>query len=192
MRHAGLLVHDRISTRRFPACRRLHRRGAGNRRGRGPRADRPERRRQIHPDQDPDRRLSQGWRRHPLRRQTRRRSAVRAKRSESGIATIYQELNLVPLRSVTENVVMGYEPRRLGRAGRLVRGAPWRTRDDPGPLRYRHRCQGTARQLFHRHSATGRHRPRRLARGTAGDHGRADLVARRSRGRGAVRGGAAN
>ncbi|MEM1047240.1 MAG: sugar ABC transporter ATP-binding protein [Pseudomonadota bacterium] len=32
----------------------------------------------------------------------------------AGIATIYQELNLVPLRSVTENVVMGFEPRRLG------------------------------------------------------------------------------
>lgn len=33
---------------------------------------------------------------------------------QSGIATIYQELNLVPLRSVTENVVMGYEPTRFG------------------------------------------------------------------------------
>ena len=33
---------------------------------------------------------------------------------ESGIATIYQELNLVPLRSVTENVVMGYEPKQFG------------------------------------------------------------------------------
>lgn len=33
----------------------------------------------------------------------------------SGIATIYQELNLVPLRSVTENIVMGAEPKnRLG------------------------------------------------------------------------------
>ena len=32
----------------------------------------------------------------------------------SGLATIYQELNLVPLRSVTENVVMGYEPKRFG------------------------------------------------------------------------------
>ncbi len=32
----------------------------------------------------------------------------------TGIATIYQELNLVPLRSVTENVTMGYEPRRMG------------------------------------------------------------------------------
>lgn len=33
---------------------------------------------------------------------------------ESGISTIYQELNLVLLRSVTENVVMGYEPKRFG------------------------------------------------------------------------------
>lgn len=33
---------------------------------------------------------------------------------EAGIATIYQELNLVPLRSVTENVVMGYEPKAFG------------------------------------------------------------------------------
>ena len=33
---------------------------------------------------------------------------------DAGIATIYQELNLVPLRSVTENIVMGYEPRRFG------------------------------------------------------------------------------
>ncbi len=34
---------------------------------------------------------------------------------DAGIATIYQELSLVPLRSVTENVIMGYEPRnKLG------------------------------------------------------------------------------
>ena len=33
---------------------------------------------------------------------------------DAGISTIYQELNLVPLRSVTENVMMGYEPRSWG------------------------------------------------------------------------------
>src|SRR5687768_18246783 len=33
---------------------------------------------------------------------------------EAGISTIYQELNLVPLRSVTENICLGYEPRRYG------------------------------------------------------------------------------
>ncbi|WP_035899557.1 sugar ABC transporter ATP-binding protein [Labrenzia sp. DG1229] len=32
----------------------------------------------------------------------------------AGIATIYQELNLVPLRSVSENVVMGQEPKSFG------------------------------------------------------------------------------
>ncbi|MEM6387768.1 MAG: sugar ABC transporter ATP-binding protein [Pseudomonadota bacterium] len=44
-----------------------------------------------------------------------------------GIATIYQELNLVPLRSVTENVVMGYEPKRFGMV--KWREANARTRD---------------------------------------------------------------
>ncbi len=33
---------------------------------------------------------------------------------DAGVSTIYQELNLVPLRSVTENIVMGYEKRRMG------------------------------------------------------------------------------
>ena len=46
----------------------------------------------------------------------------------AGIATIYQELNLVPLRSVTENIVMGYEPR--GRFGLIDwRAAHARTRE---------------------------------------------------------------
>ena len=31
-----------------------------------------------------------------------------------GVATIFQEINLVPFRSVAENVFMGREPRRLG------------------------------------------------------------------------------
>lgn len=40
-------------------------------------------------------------------------STIRTPREaqDAGISTIYQELNLVPLRSVTENVVLGYEPR---------------------------------------------------------------------------------
>ena len=32
----------------------------------------------------------------------------------AGVSTIYQEINLVPLRSVSENVFLGREPRRLG------------------------------------------------------------------------------
>ena len=33
---------------------------------------------------------------------------------QGGIATIYQEVNLVPLRSVAENIYLGREPKRLG------------------------------------------------------------------------------
>ncbi|HEY8446789.1 MAG TPA: sugar ABC transporter ATP-binding protein [Thermomicrobiales bacterium] len=33
---------------------------------------------------------------------------------EAGISTIYQEINLVPYRSVAENIFMGREPRRFG------------------------------------------------------------------------------
>ena len=33
---------------------------------------------------------------------------------QNGISTIYQEINLVPLRSVAENIFMGKEPRRWG------------------------------------------------------------------------------
>lgn len=33
---------------------------------------------------------------------------------ENGISTIYQEINLVPLRSVAENIMMGREPKRYG------------------------------------------------------------------------------
>src|SRR5215204_6247811 len=32
----------------------------------------------------------------------------------NGVSTIYQEINLVPLRSVAENIFMGREPRRVG------------------------------------------------------------------------------
>ena len=47
---------------------------------------------------------------------------------DNGISTIYQELNLVPLRSVTENVTLGYEPR--GRSGFIQWGnAHERTRE---------------------------------------------------------------
>ena len=33
---------------------------------------------------------------------------------QAGISTIYQEINLVPLRSVTENICLGREKRRFG------------------------------------------------------------------------------
>ena len=41
------------------------------------------------------------------------RLAARRRRS-GGISTIYQEINLVPYRSVAENIFLGREPRRFG------------------------------------------------------------------------------
>ncbi len=63
-------------------------------------------------------------------------------------------------------------------AGRLLRA-----------LRHRTRCDAAARQLQHRHPADGGASPApcRL-QGAAGDHGRADLIARRARGGDALRG----
>ncbi|MFL6662426.1 MAG: ATP-binding cassette domain-containing protein, partial [Rhizobacter sp.] len=37
-----------------------------------------------------------------------------AEAQRAGISTIYQELNLLPLRSVAENISVGREPRRFG------------------------------------------------------------------------------
>src|ERR687884_634071 len=39
---------------------------------------------------------------------------------KGGISTIYQEINLVPYRSVAENIFLGREPRRLGLIDRKV------------------------------------------------------------------------
>ena len=102
-----------------------------------------------------------------------------------GISTIYQEINLVPFRSVAENIFLGrgippLRPARLGpherRRGRI---AP--------TLRGRNRRAQAADGFFYRDPADGRHRPRRFVQGAARDHGRADLVARRARSRGSVR-----
>ena len=77
-------------------------------------ADRPERRRQIDHDQDPHRRLSArlaGTMRFEGR-EVDFRTPKEAR--EAGISTIYQEINLVPFRSVAENIFLGREPRRFG------------------------------------------------------------------------------
>ena len=53
----------------------------------------------------PARSYSTAPRSKPPRRKTRRRK---------GISTIYQEINLVPYRSITENICLGRESRRFG------------------------------------------------------------------------------
>ena len=102
-----------------------------------------------------------------------------------GISTIYQEINLVPFRSVAENIFLGREHRRFGLLD--WRRDERRGRGTAAPLRRRDRRAPPADGLFDRDPADGRHRPRGVVQGAARHHGRADLLARRARGRGAVR-----
>ena len=89
--------------------------------GRGPRADRRERRRQEHADERasparcaPDARRRCG----STARRTRRVAARRAR--TPGVALIHQELSLCPHLTVAENILLGLEPRarRLARSQR--------------------------------------------------------------------------
>ena len=65
-------------------------------------------------DQDPHRRLPPAT---PARSASTGSPSPFASPQEAqaaGISTIYQEINLVPYRSVTENICLGREPRRFG------------------------------------------------------------------------------
>ena len=102
-----------------------------------------------------------------------------------GVSTIYQEINLVPYRSVAENIFMGREPRRWGLLDRERMN-----RDATAVLErlgVQHRRATAAQHAQHRVAADGRHRAGDLDRCAHRHHGRADLVARRTRGRGPVR-----
>ena len=180
-RSSRMDAHREAILGRSGARRREHRVSPG----RGPRACRPERGRQVDPDQDPDRRLSRRCRQDAPERERRSRSPRPETAQRGGISTIYQEINLIPYRSVAENIFLGRAPRRFG----LI---DWAQHEPGGrraaaPLRRQDRCRPAALRLQHRHPADGRHRPRGLVRRQAGDHGRADLLARRSRGRGPLR-----
>ena len=91
----------RSPRRRSRSARRDH--GAG----------RPERGRQVDADQGADRRLSRATAARSTSPAGRSPSPRRRRRS-GRISTIYQEINLVPFRSVTENIFLGRERRRFG------------------------------------------------------------------------------
>ena len=92
----------------------------------------------------------------------------------------------MPFRSVAENIFLGREHRRFGlldwgrmhseAGGACSSASPSRSTSKRPLMDY-----------LDRDPADGRHRPRGLVQGPAGHHGRADLLARRARGRGAVR-----
>ena len=124
-------------------------------------------------------------------RRTPARSASTAGRSTfaspqeaqaAGISTIYQEINLVPYRSVAENIFLGREPRRFGlldwRAHERARRASCCARFDVEIDVRRPLMSFTTaiQQMVAIARAV-------VVQGQARHHGRADLLARRARGR---------
>ncbi len=95
---------------------------------------------------------------------------------EAGISTIYQEINLVPFRSVAENIFLGREPRRFG----LIDWKTVQRRADETAriVRTEDRCEEARARIFHSDSADGRARTRGVVGCEDGHHGRVDLVAR--------------
>ena len=157
--------------------------------GRGARALRRERLRQVDAAQD---RLGAGGRRPGARRARRRRGPLRRRlaRARRGIATVTQETTLVDDLSVAENIFLGpRKPSHLARH-RLARDTPARAPQSSTRLGCRDRPRRAGRPAAARPAADGRDRPRALDRRARADPGRADELAARRRGRVAVRGGA--
>lgn len=107
-----------------------------------------------------------------------------AQAQAAGIATIYQEINLAPQRSVAENIYLSREPKRFGMIdhGAMRRGAEGAQNLQPDDRR-----RSSGRSFRCGDAADGGDRPRCDAKRPPRHHGRADLLARRARGRDSVR-----
>ena len=164
--HQGLRRHARAARGRLRRPR-----------GRGDRAVRRERRRQVDADEDPRGRRAADHRRARARRRGGRPSPRPTDAVARGVAIIHQELNLCPNLSVTDNLFMGRElvrgllrrrrraERRDGAGGaRPARGAASTRRRRVGDLRL------GQQQVVEIARAISLRRPRP-------DHGRADLGA---------------
>ena len=102
-----------------------------------------------------------------------------------GISTIYQEINLVPYRSITENICLGRESRRFG----LLDWAAMHNEARALLSRFQDRCRRSpaADAIQHRDAADGGDRARDRLQGQARHHGRTHFVAGRTRSQRAVR-----
>ena len=106
---------------------------------------------------------------------------------DRGIATVYQDLAMIPLMSITRNFFMGREPGRgkgplggfdVGEANRTARGRDGQDRDR------RARPEPGGRHAVGRRAPVRRDRARGLLRRARPDPRRADLGARRQAGLG--------
>ena len=105
---------------------------------------------------------------------------------DAGIATVYQEVNLLPNLSVAQNLYLGQAADAV-RSGARGRDAPLRHRAACG-VRSAYRRRRAARQLFGRGPAHRRDRARRRPVGAGADPRRADREPRSPRGRDPLRG----
>ena len=117
---------------------------------------------------------------------SRSTSAPRARRWTPGIATVYQDLAMIPLMAIWRNFFLGSEPTtRLGPVPPLRRAHGKEvTRRGAGRDGHRHpRPRPAGRHAVRRRAAVGGDRPRGALRRAGADPGRADLGAGRQAGR---------
>ena len=143
------------------------------RRGRGARAPRRERRRQVDADEHPLRALPARRGRDPAARQARPVHARRATRSSAGIGMVHQHFMLIPVMTVAENIVLGVEPRE-GPAPRRGAAPSSGFASSSRAVRARRRPGGARRRHHRRPAAAGRDPEGALPRGRRPDPRRAD------------------
>ena len=107
-----LLVEMTDISKSFPGVQALDDARFELRAGRGPRAGRRERRRQVHPDEDPVRASTGATPGRSGQGRRRSRSPAPAAAQDLGISIIHQELNLMAHLTVAQNIFIGREPRR--------------------------------------------------------------------------------
>ena len=167
------ILEMRNIAKRFGATQALEDVSLDAPRRRDPCAPRRERRRQVDPDQDHDRRPPAGSRRDPAlrqadhHRQRRRGAAPRHRRDLPGAAALPRPQR----RGEHLHQPPGPRPRRR-LAADVSRG-----RGDPGRARRRARCAQPGPRPDARRPAVGRDRQGDLAQRPRPDHGRADRVA---------------
>ena len=172
--HARARAHDARHRQALRRGQGAHRRRLLGQRGRGRRAHRRQRRRQVHAREGARRGACPGCRLDRVRRRARARSHSPADAQDLGIATVFQDLALCDNLDVVANLWLGRElvsgstPRRGRHGGAHLDAAARARREDPLGAHPGRLALGRSapdrrdRPLAHRRAP--RHHPRRAHR----------------------------